>query len=1079
MKKLSKVLSVVLTVAMLFTMSFVVSADTYTDVTTSDSYYEAVEALTALGVVKGYETGDFQPEGKITRAEAATMIMRTLGLGAAESNRVDTIFSDVKADHWASGTIAEANGANIINGMGDGTFAPSAEVTYDQVVKMLVCAMGYQKKAEAAVAKGTNPFPTGYNIIANQKKITEGTTKTEGGATRATVARLIYNALPVNLMDQTSFGTNEEYGEVATQSLLYTKLDAIKVEAKINEIDLDPTQEKISVSITKYDDVYAANNSVMGVMSTGFISNVKKGDVALGGLQGLTVSALIDISESDDPVLLAVFPKAGRNTELVIDPSLFAGAASGRLQYKKDADASTLTTEKVEASATEPFNIYVNLTLYKSATTVGSVESELNDSKIFLSANDKTTTNLKSYKFVDTDNDGAFDTLFIEESASFIVDRTDADEQGIYAVTSTSAMNSAATSLLATDNIYLPLDLDTEDETVSYVITDSEGNELTFDDIKAGDILTVAKSEKNGYYFYDIAVATAAAVEGTISEVSSKKLTGAGSSAANLTLYTIDGTAYRVNGAANAGSKLEAGTAGKFQITADGSIIAWELEASAKTFGVLVAMANNTNSFSSGVQAQVITADGTIKTYNLADKFSIDNKADVTSATVSASDSGDANTLNDTFVIDGVTVTSGTIVMFETNKDDEIRRMYTTEAAMKVKDEDIRIETLSSAEYNAVSGKISGRYFTEASTIVGVKNNLVDDKDKYSVATVGALDEVSKYNGTAVYDNGSKEISFAVITNLDIKPAYDSEAMVITGIATTSVDGESRDKVTGYIGTKEVSYTVAASDDVDVYALGASTASSYTNGTTLKANEAIQFVLNANDEIIAIRELVAYVGADLCATRVATAYVGDDTDDVNRGSTSTASVKDTVQIVKLKDLTVVTAVGSVAEFFGYGVAGKVNLINGANIEFFKNAAYTAITEVYAKDGTTFNNGDVIASGDLKSASETGFTIKVYEYAGKHYKTEAAAKDVRIADIQTSTNLYSATFTGTAYFYGPGYNKVKTGSLASVKTFEGLGKDVTKIDASTGKSTCEDIVYTYSYDGTNVLNYVYDPADNSK
>ena len=54
MKKLSRVLSVVLAVAMLCTMSFAVSADTYTDVSTSDSYYEAVEALTALGVVKGY-----------------------------------------------------------------------------------------------------------------------------------------------------------------------------------------------------------------------------------------------------------------------------------------------------------------------------------------------------------------------------------------------------------------------------------------------------------------------------------------------------------------------------------------------------------------------------------------------------------------------------------------------------------------------------------------------------------------------------------------------------------------------------------------------------------------------------------------------------------------------------------------------------------------------------------------------------------------------------------------------------------------------------------------------------------------
>lgn len=1000
MKKLSKVLSVVLAVAMLCSMSFAVSAATYTDVSTSDSYYEAVEALSALGVVKGYEAGDFQPEGKITRAEAATMILRVMAMSSAENSRVNTSFSDVTSEHWASGVIAEATGASIVNGMGDGTFAPEAEVTYDQIVKMLVCAMGYQKKAEAAVAKGTNPFPTGYNIVANQKKITEGTTKTEGGATRATVARLIYNALTVNLMDQTSYGTDEAFSEIATQSLLYTKLDAIKVEAKISEIDLDPTQDDVKVVISKYDDVYVANYTTSAGYFSGTISTVKKGDVDLTGLQGLTVTALVDISDKDEPVLLAVFSKAGKNDELVIAPELYEGSETeGKISYKKNADTSTVSTAKIEV----PFTAYVNLVNYADYTTLAAAKTGLDDLK--LTGNDVAATNINEFKFVDTDNNGAYDTLFIDESASFVVDRTDADEQGIYASNSSSVMPSSTSSKTGNDYEFLPLDLDTEDDDVAYAIKDSEGNALTFDDINEGDILTVRQSIDGTNKYYDITVATSTSVEGTISEVSEKTVREQ-----KITYYTIDGTEYRVNGAANS-SKLEAGTAGVFKITADGKIISYSLEASAKTFGVVIALATDSGSFSSGIQAQVATTDGSIKTYDFASKVSVNGGSDLTTSNLSVENK---KTIKNGSA-DVVTVDAGTIVMFETNKDDEIRKIYTTETAMKAKDSDLRVGTLSDSEYNAVSGKIEGRYITDDTAILGVKNNQVSDKDKYTTASMDSLSENEEYDGSFVYDNTSKEILVAFITNLDVKPAYDAEAIVVTGVATTSVDGESRDKITGYVGTKEVSYTVASSDDVDVYDL-TGTLVSYSNGSSIKANEAIQVVLNANDEIISIRKLIGYYNDDLCAVVVASNQ-DDDTDDDDRTSDA--------KIVKLADNNVVSS-ATVSKFYGFAVAGKVNVISGANIEFFKDASKTTVDELTA-----------------------------------------------------NTNLFSSTFNNTAYFYGTSYNKVKTGSLASVKTFNGLGEDLTKLNATSGKSTCEDIVYVYNYDGTNVLNYVYDPLNNSK
>lgn len=1007
MKKLSKVLSVVLAVAMLCSMSFAVNAATYTDVKTSDSYYEAVEALSALGVVKGYEAGDFQPEGKITRAEAATMILRVMNMGAAESNRVDTIFSDVKSDHWASGTIAEANGAGVINGMGDGTFAPEAEVTYDQIVKMLVCAMGYQKKAEAAVAKGTNPFPTGYNIVANQKKLTEGTTKTEGGATRATVARLIYNALPVNLMDQTSYGTDENFGEVETQSLLYTKLDAIKVEAKINEIDLDPTEDDIKVSISKYDDVAKANGYTTGYTTTAgltvvpSISTVKKGDVDLTGLQGLTVTALIDISDSDEPVLLAVFSKAGKNDELVIAPELYEGAVSGKIQYKKDLDTSTISTAKIADSVA----VYLNLVSLGDKDYV-----YLND----LEVTNIASTNVNEFKFVDTDNNGDYDTLFIDEAASFVVGRIDAEEQGIYKNNTSSVLTSKTPSIGTVaggtnrDYDFSPLDLNTEDDDVSFAIKDSDGKELAFDDIKVGDILTVRQSTDGTNKYFDITVATSSSVEGTIGEVSEESVKGQ-----TIYYYTIDGTAYRVNGNAS-DSSLEAGTAGTFRITADGKIISYDLEASARTFGVVIAMANSTSSFSNVAQIQVATADGSIKTYDVASKLSVNNGSDVSNAKVTQSVTDGAY---DT--IASTKIDAGTIVMYETNKDDEIRKLYTTKTAIKDKtnaDYEV-VELDGSKEYNASANRVNGKYFDENTSIISVGDVAdVADDDKYVLASLDSLMDGEFYKGSLVVDS-SKQVVFAFINNLAVKPANDSEALVITGTSTTSVDGEKRDVIKGYIGNKEVAYTVASEDDVALYEIDGAKQSTYTKPV---ANEAIQFVLNANDEIISIQKLVS---ATYKSGSLAVAVVSDFDDDEDADARK-------AMIYDLKTGDKIDNGSEFATFKGYAGIGKVNEIKNSTIEFLKK-------------------WDVSMS---------------------------------LIDVEADTNLFSTSFNNTAYFYGAGYNKVKTGSLDSVKYLQMFEDDI-KLDRlnSTNKnlSTCEDIVYVYNYDGVNVLNYVYDTLGNSK
>ena len=65
---------------MFASMGFVASAATYTDVAANASYADAVNLLSNLGIIKGYEDGTFRPDNTVTRAEAATMIVRMLAL---------------------------------------------------------------------------------------------------------------------------------------------------------------------------------------------------------------------------------------------------------------------------------------------------------------------------------------------------------------------------------------------------------------------------------------------------------------------------------------------------------------------------------------------------------------------------------------------------------------------------------------------------------------------------------------------------------------------------------------------------------------------------------------------------------------------------------------------------------------------------------------------------------------------------------------------------------------------------------------------------------------------------------------
>ena len=109
---------------------------------------EAVDLLTTLGIIKGYEDGSFDPEGTVDRAEMAKMIytIRNGGNDNASAHVGNTTsFTDISG-HWAEGYIKYLQNTGIVAGKSATQFAPDAQVTTAEAMKMALALAGYDEK---------------------------------------------------------------------------------------------------------------------------------------------------------------------------------------------------------------------------------------------------------------------------------------------------------------------------------------------------------------------------------------------------------------------------------------------------------------------------------------------------------------------------------------------------------------------------------------------------------------------------------------------------------------------------------------------------------------------------------------------------------------------------------------------------------------------------------------------------------------------------------------------------------------------------------------------------------------------
>ena len=159
---------------------------------------EAVDTLSALGVIDGYTDGSFKPNGTVTRAEMAKMIFVVWNGGKSDASAyqsMNSAFADTK-NHWAAGYVNFCASNGIIAGKSATKFDPDSTVTGQEAAKMLLVVAGYD--AAKAGLTGANWAQNTMSYAGLAGLFNDVDSPVEQALPRQYAAQMLYNALDVN-----------------------------------------------------------------------------------------------------------------------------------------------------------------------------------------------------------------------------------------------------------------------------------------------------------------------------------------------------------------------------------------------------------------------------------------------------------------------------------------------------------------------------------------------------------------------------------------------------------------------------------------------------------------------------------------------------------------------------------------------------------------------------------------------------------------------------------------------------------------------------------------------------------------
>lgn len=753
-KNLKKVISSVAALTMVASSVAAFAVD-FPDVESTASYAQAVQELSALDVISGYDDGTFGPDKLVTRAEITKMIVDALAeRSSAEASTESTKFADVSADHWAKGYINQGVADGFIAGMSDTEFDPDANVTYVQAQKMLVSAIGYE-----TFAQGQGGWPTGYKTYAASLDITKGISgiKDSTELTRAQVAQMIDNAMDAPLCVIAGWkpewnGTQTPNLEVrdgkegrAYETLFTEKHDAYKVYGRVTETSKTGSvdNDKVTFQVEKADNFDDEEVKADSPVSEDMYIGDSKADNYLRTYS----QALIQKNDDDEFTILSIAAAAANKSVTVASEDFDENKSTDEALYFFPA-GTTKGSTKYQLDTTNGVTIYVNGVKQDSMAIYDANDLESDKTLYGYLKNHETAsvTLQKETEVGSTSTSAKYNTVMISSYATAIVDE-------VIDKTNETSVNFDTYST----GIQAKMTVNKDDDNYTYSFK-LDGKDIEAKDLQQNDVLNIAYDTTGSFRdsnFYDVIV--------TRNVVDGVKCTSRNDTKGE---YTIGGTKYK----AAEGMDIDVETSTEYSLYLDhfGRIAKADENSVSKNYGVLK---NIYKKAGGDYMAQIITKNGTEEEY----KVDSDNVKAYKSYLVKSDADG--------------------AVYDSTNKKTDAYPKQVVEYSVSSSSNKITIKnggviapTSADAEYKESGNKIGSVKMADSTVILDLSE--VDTKDTYSV--VSSLNDGSNYVAYG-YDKSKSDNTYRfVIITEGTSSVFNSETQlaIFNGSEVIDDDGD-------------------------------------------------------------------------------------------------------------------------------------------------------------------------------------------------------------------------------------------------------------------------------------------------
>lgn len=522
-----------------------------------------VQFMLQLGIYDQEDYMDVEND-YLTREQMASLLSVFYGIKDL-SCPAYTGYPDVP-EKWSSGHILTVVQNRLLDLYEDGLFRPDEYVTVEQVIRAFINMTGYDVLVKINGGTYENYLTVAYtcDFLTSSDNY-----DMSAPATKAIFTKLLYNALKVDLMEISSVGTANSYKKEKGRNLLTEKLNIYKFSGVVDALDY--------VSLGYREN---APTDCVRIGNTYFKSK-------LDLYEHLGTSVDVYYRQTDDDLVGEILYAESResNNVLCIDARDISGVTTKVFEYTVGSNERirkvALTDDMVVIFNGKRMTYYTTAHLFPKQGRV---------------------------KFVDTDNNGGYDTVIVEYEINYVVDKVSMADTWCRI-----SDKSGRTSLY----------IDMEDESYNYTLSD-RGLTTELRKIKSGDVLSIIAD--------DIDIASSYVNEASrIYKMRLSRNTIEGKLTYKDNEYVlIDGIRYEISGDyVNQGYQLKVGLTYTFFMNYLNEVVSLRDTDYSGSYGILYA-ASEKKLLTEDIQLKIFTQDGAFKVFECMEKVEIDgvNKKD-------------------------------------------------------------------------------------------------------------------------------------------------------------------------------------------------------------------------------------------------------------------------------------------------------------------------------------------------------------------------------------------------------------------------------------------------------------------